>query len=247
MLRTLIEALLLPPTSAILLVLLGTALRGKWARGSRILQVGGLVWLLVASTPAFGGALLRQLQTSPALPASGPLPAAQAIVVLSAEADVEGSEYGHAVAGPLTMVRLRYGAWLQRRTGLPMLTSGGVPATGKPSLAALMADAATQEFGTPVRFREEASATTRENASFSAAILREHGIHTVLLVTSAWHMPRAAACFRREGIDVVAAPTGFRIPAVEDWTSFLPRTSGLRDTCIAMHEIGGLVAYALGP
>lgn len=247
MLRTLVEAFLLPPTSALLLVLFGTALRRWRPRAGRLAQIAGFLLLAAASMPACGGALLGSLQRAVALPTEGPLPTAQAIVVLSAEADVVGAEYGHAVVGALTMQRLRYGIALQRRTGLPLLTSGGAPASGRPSLAALMAQAAKDEFGVAVRWREEQSATTRENATFSAAMLREQGVRTVLLVTSAWHMPRAAASFRREGIDVVEAPTGFRGPAIEDWSSFVPRASGLRDTCLALHELGGLAAYALQP
>jgi uncharacterized SAM-binding protein YcdF (DUF218 family) len=246
MLRVLSELLLLPPASALLLFLIGTALRWKRPRPGKVLQAAAGIWLCVAALPCTGGALLGLLQTSPPLPSTGALPEAQAIVVLAAEADTSGAEYGGAVAGALTMQRLRYGAWLQRRTGLPMLTSGGVPATGRPAMAALMARAATEEFGVPVRFREERSATTRENAAFSVPMLRDAGVHTVLLVTSAWHMPRAALWFRNAGIDVVPAPTGFRGPAVEDWTSFVPRWTGLRDTCLAIHEFGGLLVYAFG-
>jgi uncharacterized SAM-binding protein YcdF (DUF218 family) len=243
--RRVVEALLLPPGSLIWLFLLGTLLRRGWPRFGRAAQVFALLLLLLLSMPCVGGALLGALQTSPALPADGPLPPADAIVVLSAEADRHGAEYGGAVAGATTMQRLRYAAALQRRSGLPMLTSGGVPAAGLPPLAVMMARAATAEFGVPVKWTEDRSADTRENARFSAAMLKADGVRTVLLVTSAWHMPRAAACFRAEGIAVVAAPTAFRGQLVEDWTSFVPRWSGLRDTCLALHEVGGLVHHWL--
>lgn len=245
MIRVLSEILLLPPTSGLLLLLLGAALRTRRPRTGRAILWFAFAWLWLSATPAFGGTLLRLLQSSPALPHDSPLPVAQAIVVLSAESDPDGAEYGGAVAGPMTMQRLRYGAWLQRRTGLPLLVSGGVPASGRPSLAAMMADAARAEFGVDVRWREERSATTRENAAFSAPMLRQGGVRSVFVVTSAWHMPRAKACFAREGLEAIAAPTGFRGPAVEDWTSFVPRAGGLRDTCLALHELGGLVAYSL--
>lgn len=245
MLRRLCETLLLPPASAIWLFLLGTALRWKWPRLGRAVQVVAFVWLWAASTPFVGGALLGALQQAPALPVHGALPAADAIVVLSAEADRDGPEYGSAVAGVMTMQRLRYGAALQRRTGLPMLVSGGSPGTGLPSLAALMRDAAVAEFSVPVRWLEERSADTRQNAAFSAELLRQHGVRRVLLVTSAWHMPRATACFLREQLEVIAAPTGFRGPAFDGWSSLVPRWSGLRDTSLWMHEFGGRLYYWL--
>jgi len=246
MLKSVAEALVLPPGSALLLVLVGVALRWKKPRTGRAFQIAGFVWLLVASTPAFAGMLLRALQTSPALPADGALPAAQAIVVLSAEADVHGTEYGGAVAGPMTMQRLRYGVALHRRTGLPLLVSGGRPATGRPALATTMADAAKNEFRVPVRWVEDRSATTAENAAFSAEMLRRDGVRTILLVSSAWHLPRATAWFEKAGLEVVPAPTAFRGPAIDDWTSFVPRANAIRDTCFAMHELGGLIAYAVG-
>jgi len=245
MLRRLAELLLLPPASALLLLLCGTALGSRWRRLGRTLQVLGVLWLWLAATPCVGGLLLRSLQTSPPLAASGVLPLAQAIVVLSAEADRDGAEYGGPVIGPMTLQRLRYGATLQRRTGLPLLVSGGSPASGAPSLAAMMQRCAQEELHVPVRWVEGASADTSENARFSAQLLRQAGVQRVLLVTSAWHMPRASAAFAGAGLEVVPAPTAFRGPAVEGWSSFVPHAGGLRDTCLALHEWAGRLVYAL--
>jgi uncharacterized SAM-binding protein YcdF (DUF218 family) len=245
MVRRVLEALFLPPASALLLFLLGTVLVRKWRRLGRTLQVAGILWLWLAATPAFAGWLLGSLQFHPALPATGALPEAQAIVVLSAEADLVGAEYGGAVAGPVTMQRLRYGAALQRRTGLPLLVSGGLPATGSPSLAALMANAAKNEFGVPVRWCEERSADTRENATFSASMLQADGVRSVLLVTSAWHMPRSKAAFEAAGLQVIAAPTGFRVPIGDGVTPWIPHWHGLRDTGLALHEWLGRAVYAI--
>ncbi len=245
MLRQLGEILLLPPASALWLFVVGTLLRRWRPRAGRAVQVVAFAWLWLAATPCVGGWLLASLQTAPALPARGALPVADAIVVLSAEADRDGAEYGGAVAGVMTMQRLRYGAMLQRRTKLPMLLSGGSPGTGLPSLAALMQRAAQDEFAVPVRWLEERSADTRENARFSAELLRAAGVRRILVVTSAWHMPRALACFRGTDLEAIAAPTGFRGPAVDGWASFVPRWSGLRDTSLALHELGGRLYYWL--
>lgn len=245
MLRRLAEILLLPPAAPLWLLLLGTGLRRRWPRCGRGLQLAALLLLTTLSMPAVGGLLLESLQRDPPLPASGELPAADAIVVLSAEADRHGREYGHAVAGALTMQRLRYGAFLQRRTGLPLLVSGGVPDRNSPPLAQLMADAARTEFGVPVQWLEDRSADTWQNAEYSAALLLPAGKRRVLLVTSAWHLPRASASFRRFGLEVVPAPTGFRAPALDGWTGWLPQWSGLKDSCFALHEWVGALVYAL--
>ena len=245
MLRRLFETLVLPPASVLVLFLIGTALRRRRPRLGRSLQALALAWLWLASTPCVGGLLLHSLQAHPPLPAHAPVPPADAIVVLSAGADRTGAEYGHPVIGPTTLRRLRYAVHLQRRSGLPLLVSGGLAARNTPSLAAMMRDTAEQELGASVTFVEGRSADTRENARFSAELLRLAGLRRILLVTSAWHMPRAVDCFAREGIEVVAAPTAFRGEVFASWTSFVPHWNGLRDTCLALHEWGGRIVYAL--
>ncbi len=243
MLQSLVETLVTPPALVLWVFLGGTLLVRGRPRLGRALQVGALALLWILSAPACGGALLRALQRDPALPPTGALPAAGAIVVLSADVDRAAAEYGGADLGPTTLSRLRYAAALQRRTGLPLLTSGGAVGTGLPAIAELMARTVRDELGARVRWTEARSADTWENAAFSAELLRAADVRTVLLVTSAWHMPRAAWCFRAHGIDVVPAPTGFRGPAIEDWRSFLPHWKGLRDTCLALHEGLGAVWY----
>lgn len=238
--RHLLEDLLLPPCSAVLLLLAGMLLARWRPRLARGLRLCAFAWLWLAATPAFAGALLGSLQQHPALPAYGPLPGADAIVVLSAEADPIADEYGRAVAGPMTMQRLRYGAWLHRRTGLPLLVSGGRCGADW-SLAGTMAQAAEREFGVPVRWREDRSRDTLENARHSAARLRDEGVRTVLLVTHAWHMPRAVACFEAMGLEVIAAPTGFRLPSAHGLGHWLPQWHGLRDTALALHEFAGFL------
>ena len=96
-----------------------------------------------------------------------------------------------------------------------------------------------------VRWQEDRSADTRENATFSASMLKQGGVQRILLVTSAWHMPRAVAAFEGTGLTVVAAPTGFRSPVADDVTNFLPHWHGLRDSCLALHEWTGRAWYWL--
>lgn len=247
MLRQLLEVLVLPPVSAIVALLLGSALRWWKPRLGRWLQVLGVAWIWAASTPCVGGLMLRSLQQYPALSTTEPPPAADAIVVLAAGVDRVGAEYGGPVIGNITMQRLRYAAHLHRRTQIPILVCGGVPATGAPSLAAMMQAAAEHELGVPVRWLEEESATTSENLQFGAQILARDEISRVLLVTSAWHMPRSVGAAAKFGLDAVPAPTGFRTGVFASWRSFVPHWSGLRDTCLALHEWGGRLVYAIAP
>ena len=245
MLRRLLETLILPPASVLLLFLIGTALL-RWRRKlGRTLQALAILGLWLAATPCIGGLLLHSLQSYPALDPKAAKPDAQAIVVLSAGADRIGAEYGGAVIGPITLQRLRYAVYLQRRYRLPMLVSGGLPARNTRPLAEMMQQSAVHEFGAEVTWVEDRSADTRENAPFTAKMLKEEGITKVLLVTSAWHMPRAMAACRAAGMEPIAAPTAFRGEIFASWTSFVPHWNGLRDTCLALHEWGGRLAYAV--
>jgi uncharacterized SAM-binding protein YcdF (DUF218 family) len=234
-----------PPGLCLLLLLAGLLVRRRWPRTGLGLQIAGLVLLWLLSTPFVAGAMLRTLQTEAALPPTGPLPEADAIVVLSAEADGEAAEYGTSTPGAMTLQRVRYAAALHRRTGLPVLTSGGLPGPGVEPLASSMARTLEQEFAVPVRWREERSSDTWQNAAFSAGLLTPDGVRRVLLVTHAWHMPRAMACFRRQGLEVVPAPTAFRAPAWTHPGCLIPSTGGLRDSYLALHEWYGRLAYLL--
>lgn len=243
--KPLLEALLLPPLNGTALVLLGLALRRWMPRVGSLFAWAGALLLLVLSLPVTGGTLMATLQHDAALPAEGPLPAAEAIVVVSAESDTVGAEFGGPTVGRFTLQRIRYAAALHRRTGLPVLTSGGVPARDVEPIAESMARTMEQELGATVRWRENRSADTWENARFSADLLREAGVRRILLVTHAFHMPRALHCFRAQGLEVVAAPTAFRGPAWEDLRSLKPSWSGMRDSSLALHEHLGMLWYRL--
>ncbi|WP_341648475.1 YdcF family protein [Thauera humireducens] len=103
---------------------------------------------------------------------------------------------------------MRYGARLARTTGLPLLVSGG-GIGNETAEAVLMKSALEEDFGLTVRWAEARSRDTRENALFSAQILREADVRHVLLVTHAMHMPRAQAAFESAGLIVTPAPTGW--------------------------------------
>lgn len=93
---------------------------------------------------------------------------------------------------------------------------------------------------------EEKSRTTCENAVESAKALAPKPGETWLLVTSAWHMPRAVACFRSSGFPVVPYPVDFRTRHRQSWRLVTKSAAdGLEDFDIAVHEWIGLIAYRL--
>ncbi len=229
----LVSAPLLPPLNGLLLVLAGLLVRRRWLVGL------GLVLLWVLALPVVGYALMRGLE-GPALDVSQPH-GAQAIVVLGGGRYREAPEFGGDTVNGYTLERLRYAAWLQRRTGLPVLVSGGKPDGPGLSEGEAMRRVLVDEFRVPVRWVEGVSANTHENAALSTALLKADGLERVLLVTHGWHMPRAQRAFERAGLAVVPAPTQLHQEPLTaaDW---LPR--GYAESRSALREWMGHGWYA---
>jgi uncharacterized SAM-binding protein YcdF (DUF218 family) len=170
---------------------------------------------------------------------------AQAIVVLGG-GFANGGEYdGKEVPNAITLVRLRYAAKLHGDTTLPILVTGGAADNASLTEAAQMARVLREDFSTPVKWLENQSRNTAENAAFSAAILQKVGVQRILLVTDAIHMSRSKRIFERKGLEVVAAPTQFLSHGRLTREAFIPNTSALNHAGYAMHEWIGLMWYEL--
>lgn len=242
---------LLPPFSLFLAMLAGWLLRRRRPRAGKALGYGALAALLVLCTGAGARLLARPLENLTAPLAPDAALQAQAIVVLAAGNRRHAPEYGDLDGGnepdDIALARLRYGAHLQHRSGLPVLVSGGNadPANGVAPKAEVMARVLRDDFRTPVQWVEPASATTADNAVNSARLLRQAGVRRIVLVTDAMHMPRAQRAFERAGLAVAAAPTMFRAWGPLSAFSFLPSANALQTSYYASHEWIGLAWYRL--
>lgn len=241
-----LSALLLPPLNLILLCAAGMLWRRTRPRLGLALSAGALAALAVISTPA--GALLF---LTPLENRSTPLNAArdagaQAIVVLGGGRIMNAPEYGgRDMPALVPLARMRYAAQLHRETGLPLLTSGGAPDGRNESEAAIMARSLQQDFGVPVKWTEDDSNDTAQNAAFAARILKQAGVRRILLVTDGIHMPRSQAVFERAGLEVVPAPTVLYSRNQFTPTDFMPSGEGLRRSHYAIHEWIGFGWYWL--
>lgn len=90
---------------------------------------------------------------------------------------------------------------------------------------------------------ENQSRTTHENAVEVQRLLAARGIQRVVLVTHAWHMLRAVACLRRQGLDVVPAGCQQRATEFPGLRGFLPHLEAACDFHLAAHEWLGLAWY----
>lgn len=241
----LVKQILLPPA---VFILSGALL--SWTLPKRPVLMRRLLLLLfftfyLASTSAFGKLLAGTLISHAALPPPVASSQCAAIVVLGGGLYPAAPEYGEDTASATTLVRLRYGARLYRDTGRPILVSGGRPRRTELSEADVMKKILETEFSIPVRWIEDRSRNTLEAARNSRAILAGENVRKICLVTHILHMARAAEVFRREGFDVVAAPTS--VGAYERFVArdFVPSTSGLGLTGYVLHEWLGRAWYAV--
>ena len=235
-------AFFLPPLNLLVLLALGASLlHGRFAAYGR-----RLVWLAIAllyllGTPLVGHTLLATLQKPYNKPAYAD---AQAIVVLGGGVYHDAPEYGGDTVRSNTLERLRYAARLQHATGLPLLASGGNPEGGEAESLAMWSTL-RKDFGVDTRWVEITSLNTGESARNSYALLQPSGITRILLVTHAWHMPRARAAYEKAGFTVIPAPTIYVTERKLTLLDFLPSARGLMQSHIALYEWTGILWYRL--
>lgn len=235
--------LALPPTSLIAAALAGALLALRRRVAGTVIAVSSLLALLALGTPLVAHMLVRTLEPPPL--AAAARAGAQAIVILGG-GRVRGSpEWGGDTANAATLRRLRYGAQLARETGLPVLLAGGNPERAPLPEARLMQAVLAQEFGIEARWIEDRSDTTAENARFTATLLAPLGIRRVLLVTDAYHMPRARRAFAGAGLDPVAAPTGYIGRSAFRPQQLVPNAEALRVSNLALREWAAGAWYRL--
>ena len=242
MLKFFLVLLILPPMNLVLFAAAGLVIarvrpRLGWTVG--VVSIAGLLLLSfhAVSHPLLG-ALERNLPTTPN--ANAP---PTAIVVLAGDVMRSPSVAGGVLVGPLTLERLRTAAILQRKTGLPVLVSGGAIIDSHTTFAKLMTDSLTEDFRIPVRWGEEKSRDTWENARFSADILKADGVKSVYVVTHAWHMRRSVFAFTATGLTVTAAPTPLQAVLGPVLTDFIPSVSSWQTAYFAFHEWIGALWY----
>lgn len=92
---------------------------------------------------------------------------------------------------------------------------------------------------------EDASRNTRENATMAFELVKPTPEQNWLLVTSAWHMARSMACFRKAGWNVYPAPTGYMTNGTVSSKLQFNLEDHLQKMTLATHEFYGLIAYKL--
>ena len=245
--RYLLKSLLLPPGIFFVLFLLAFYLRRsrpKLAVACFTVALGGL-WLM--SLPVVVETAARSIEQIAPLSRSEWATLAQradAIVVLGSGRERSDPSWGADIPTGVALERMRYAARLAKASGLPILTTGGLHYGEPPSEAAIMAESLENDFAVQVRWQEGVSRTTWENATMTAAVLQPLGIKRVVIVTQAWHMPRAQWSFEKAGFTVVSAPVGFlSADNARVFGGWLPESRAIWQSGQLLNEAAGLLVY----
>lgn len=245
------------PVPLVLLLLLAALLAGARSAWRRRLLLAAAGTLFVTASPLFGRAISLPLERAhPPLASDGTAPV---IVLLGgatqpALAPRTTVELGEEADRVIYAARL----WHEGRAPRILVCGGRLDPSDRAQSEAREMAGFLRLFGVPedAIVLEERSRTTWENGVEARRVLAQLGATRVLLVTSAMHMPRSVGVFRAQGIEVVPAPTDFRLVDLAPATSLnarlrralawtVPSASALAHVDAALHEWLGMLVYWL--
>ncbi len=237
--KTVLRSMILPPAGPLLLAVLGLFLMTRRPRLARVCLVTAVSLLWLLSTPVVSDALEALAESYPPLDlrsAAG----AQAIVILGGGGErAFAPEYGGMAAEPLMLERLSYGAYVARRTNLPILVTGfSIETTA-------MRATLLRNFEIEPRWVDDKAYDTFQNARNSVRLLAAAGVKRIVLVTHATHMRRAVHEFTDAGAEVVPAPAGMRSVRNYGISRYMPAPEAMQRSYSAIYELLGEPVRAL--
>jgi uncharacterized SAM-binding protein YcdF (DUF218 family) len=207
-------------------------------RAGKVLVTGGALLLIGLGNSFTPNVLLRPLEHRypPLVIARLRADASSVnyIAVLGGRADDDPEVALTSHISPELMVRLIEGVRLQREIpGSKLILSGGNDsAVGMTKIAEKLGE----DEGNVVRLSEP-----RDTEEESQQIAPLVGSHRFILVTSAYHMPRAMGLFRKKGLQPIPAPTDYLAPRRrQEWGDLFPDGYNLYKSQVAFYEYLGL-------
>lgn len=228
------------------MVLLAIALwrRRRWP------VIAALAVLYVTSMPVVGGGLLRWLESGYRSQSVAEVEPADAIVPLGGilgplsppDRVVNVGEASERLEAGLALWQAKKAPWL-------VFTCGRAPWSNLPETEGVQVARLAVGRGVPadqIQVTREVG-NTADEARAVRDLMAERGWKRIILVTSAWHMRRAARQFRKAGVDFVAFPVDYQVTPLQPLTllDFLPRADGLRLTEWTLRELYGIAFYSL--
>jgi len=201
-------------------------------------------WLWLWSMPLVSDAIRGSLEARHPFRLAVEYPQADVIVILGG--GVEGAAQGgrampHLVAGA---DREWFGAQLYHARKAPYLLVSAGPSPGRHTESGADGMAIfLQALGVPKEalWLEPLARNTKENALLVQQILADMGAKHILLVTSAYHMPRALRMFSGSLLDITPAPTDHGVVKADfDLLRLFPQSGSLSQSTDAIREYLGI-------
>jgi uncharacterized SAM-binding protein YcdF (DUF218 family) len=240
----------LQPGNLLVLCLLGGALlflASRSRRGKVLVGLSALGFVLLAVTP-IGPAMLLPLEERFPRPRAMPDRVDGIIILGGAVEPALSRSYGETVFNS-AVTRVLAGVALARRypdAKIALVSGEGSFFPIGFSEARATLSFVVEEGIAPSRIiLEERSRSTHENAVYTKEMIRPASGETWILVTSAYHMPRAIACFEAVGWPVIPYPVDFRIDPETGLRANFSLLDGLATSTLAGKEWAGLVGYRL--
>jgi uncharacterized SAM-binding protein YcdF (DUF218 family) len=245
----LLPPLVFPPGGNLVLLMLAWFTRKRWPRLAGAMFAASVLTLYVLSTTWGSGLLLRPLESRYADVEVPRVPQSEMIVILGGGVDPAAGLHKDAeLSGAGDRVREAVALYRAGKAPVIFISGGNVEfLDGGAEPEAIGTARMLESLGVPAAaiVAEDASRNTHENAELTGRTLAGRGVHRILLVTSASHMPRAAALFRHAGLEVIPAPcnymTGWGKPSL--LFSLVPQPEHLTDSKSALREYAGLLVY----
>jgi len=238
-LHKILPALASPLGLCLLLVLVGLLLNARrWV-------ARGILILIVCALPATSNILWRQLERGHALQDPSDAPTAEAIVVLSGmlRAVPSGDDFAYEWSEAADRYFAGVDLALAMKAPKLIFTRGAQPwSAGAPEGEVLFERARRDLVPEGMLALTPPVENTAQEAQAVAEMLDPKA--KVLLVTSAFHMPRAEDLFREAGLEVTPWPVDFRASANKTtMMDFIPSAGGLSGTSAALREFLGRAYY----
>jgi uncharacterized SAM-binding protein YcdF (DUF218 family) len=241
-----LDLLVAPLTWALILVLLGLFWTRQRPGRARACLVLALLVLLVFSLEGVSRRLYARLETH-AVSTFHPEPPYDVAIVLGGMMEPSALVTGQLELNQASERILAAADLLRTGQAKAVLVTGGsaFPRPGERPEAEILGQwLRAQGYAADRIFVETESRNTRENAVLSAPIVAAHGWKRLVLVTSAWHAPRAMGCFRAVGLHPDLLPVDHRA-VTSPIFPWVPRASHLSDSTDALRELFGGVVYRI--
>lgn len=158
------------------------------------------------------------------------------------------TKYGATLANE-SLKRLIYAALLYRENPLPIIVTGGKSPLKKNNfsegfiMAQYLYDLNVRREDILI---ESMSTNTIENAKYAGQLIEKFRFKKPILITSAYHMPRAIFAFKQQNIKVIPAPTDYHTEDIRiSFIQFIPTVDAMVNTCRLLHEYMGLIYYRI--